>query len=183
MKKLFILLAVLVIAGNVEAKIRVGVKGGLNFASLPDNTSEIFESRTGWHAGVMLNVGLPLGLSLQPELLYSSKGANMKTGIPSEPTKSTSFDYAEVAVDVQWGIGLPLVRPFVSLTPYIGYAIGSDFPMTQVNNWDGGIGVGIGADVWKLQVSLKYCWGFGKVSDLTFDSTNRNVMLSLGFFL
>ena len=182
MKKLFILLAVLVIAGNAEAKIRVGLKGGLNFSSLSFSSSvlETYESRTGWHAGAMLNIGLPLGLSLQPELLYSSKGVNeVIAGVSS----SKSFDYAELAVDLQWGISLPLVRPFVSLTPYVGYAIGSDYPMSEVKNWDAGIGVGAGVDIWKLQVSLKYCWGFGKVSDLTSISTNRNIMLSLGFFL
>ena len=182
MKKLFILLAVLVLAGNAEAKIRVGVKGGLNFSSLSlsSSVSSIYENRTGWHAGAMLNIGLPLGLSLQPELLYSSKGANV---VIAGVSSSKSFDYIEIPVDLQWGIKLPLVRPFVSLTPYISYAIGSDFPMSKVNNWDGGIGLGAGVDIWKLQVSLKYCWGFGKVSDLTFNSTNRNIMLSLGFFL
>ena len=76
MKKLLILLTVLVVAGSAEAKIRVGLKGGLNFASFPESVVHVFDNRTGWHIGGMMNISFPFGLTLQPELLYSVKGTN-----------------------------------------------------------------------------------------------------------
>jgi len=186
MKKLLILLAVMAITTNIDAKIRFGAKGGFNFASLSGAdfsnslSGSYFSNRTGWHAGAVLNIGLPLGIAIQPELLYNSKGAD-----------ENAIGYIEIPVDLQWGIKLPMVRPYVSLTPYISYAVNSSLPIERLQNWDGGIGVGVGLDFWKLQVSLKYFWGFGNVlnymsSDVEFDLPsvqNRNLMLSLGFFL
>lgn len=182
MKKIFIVLAILAIATTADAKIRLGVKGGLNFASLSFNQqslNDLIGSRTGWHAGVMMNVGLPLGLSLQPEILYSSKG--MENG---------TIGYVEVPVDLQWGFKIAMFRPYVSLTPYVSYKTNSSDSFTDLNSWDGGIGLGAGVDVWKLQVSVKYMWGLGKVMDITpsqltsdLTAKNRNIMLSLGFFL
>jgi hypothetical protein len=177
----------LLIVGNVEAKIRVGLKGGFNFASLSaDNIS--FDNRTGWHAGAMMNIGLPFGLSIQPELLYNSRGANLNI-TPSDiwpaivvPTDA-SISYIEIPVDLQWGIKLPLLRPYLSLTPYASYMISSDVSMDNIKNWDAGIGLGAGIDVWKLQLSVKYLWGFGNLSESPYSIKNRNVMLSLGIFL
>lgn len=200
MKRILVLLTVLAIAANVDAKVRVGIKGGANFATFSKSKFYDFSHRTGWHAGVMMNVGLPFGLTIQPELLYSSKGV---TRIPIPPTvrpldyilgfgtplTKLSVNYIEIPIDLQWGIKLPLVRPYLSLTPYASYMTNSSFAMKDVNKWDGGVGVGAGVDVWKFQLAIKYFWGFDKVSDLylydsfSFSPKNRNIMLSLGVFL
>jgi len=189
MKKTIILLAILVMAGNVDAKIRVGLKGGLNFSSL-SITNLSFENRTGWHIGGALNIGLPFGITLQPELLYNSKGANGALSVESGShiivkDKNTSIGYIEVPVDLQWGLKLPLLRPYISLTPYMSYALNSGISMGDIRKWDGGIGLGAGIDIWKLQVSVRYFWGFGKVSNISGSPSvqNRNVMLSFGVFL
>ena len=191
MKKIFILLAVMVVAGNMEAKVRVGVKGGLNFSSFSADYIS-FSNRTGWHAGAMMNTSFPFGLTLQPELLYSSKGANFDQYISSflpggcvVSSPSPVINYIEMPVDLQWGIKLPLLRPYLSLTPYASYAINSDPSIDDIKKWDSGIGVGAGIDIWKLQLSVKYFWGFGNVTE-SFGSPsvqNRNIMVSLGIFL
>ena len=184
MKKFILILAVLAVATTADAKIRLGVKGGLNFAKLSysgdQSLAGTINNRTGWHIGGMMNVGLPLGFSLQPELLYSSKGADGAT-----------IGYVEIPVDVQWGITLPFVRPYVSVTPYVSYKTNNSEKLTNLNSWDGGIGVGAGVDVWKLQVAVKYMWGLGKAVDAvsnipngsSFSAKNRNIMVSVGFFL
>jgi len=181
MKRTLILLAILVMAGSAEAKIRVGLKGGMNFANLSTNVSPEGGStapdshiRTGWHAGAMMNIGLPVGLTIQPELLYSSKGA-----------KGTSVGYIEIPVDLQWGIKLPLLRPYLTLTPYASYAVNNNISGADINKWDGGVGAGVGVDIWKFQVSVKYFFGFSNVAKHSGDSStqNRNLMFSLGIFL
>jgi len=199
MKRTLILLVILVMAGSAEAKIRVGLKGGMNFASLTGSPRYNFSNRTGWHVGAMMNISFPFGLTLQPELLYNSKGSNWNSKgtieeyfeVPLDPQllskkRSFSVGYIELPIDLQWGIKLPLLRPYLSLTPYVGYAVNSGGVLRRhINEWDGGVGIGAGVDIWKLQVSVKYFFGFGKVSELFRDSSmqNRNLMFSLGIFL
>ncbi|MDR0295217.1 MAG: PorT family protein [Prevotellaceae bacterium] len=191
MKKTFILLVALIMAGNAEAKIRVGLKGGVDFASFADSPHYDFNNRTGWHIGGMMNIRFPFGLTLQPELLYNAKGTNWEykgpTIDPHPPLSRAnhSIGYIELPIDLQWGVKLPLLRPYLSLTPYVGYAVNNGTPMVDINKWDGGVGVGAGVDIWKLQVSVKYFWGFGEVSKYFVDGPvkNRNLMLSLGLFL
>jgi hypothetical protein len=99
--------------------------------------------------------------------------------------RNTSIGYIEIPVDLQWGIKLPLLRPYISLTPYASYAVNSDVSMSDIKKWDAGVGIGAGVDVWKFQLSVKYFWGFGKISNLHNSPPvqNRNLMLSFGIFL
>ncbi|MEQ9659700.1 outer membrane beta-barrel protein, partial [Fulvivirga sp.] len=73
MKKTFFLLIVLVGLGyNASSQVSGGIKGGLNFANIDSDIDP--DGKTGYHAGVYLKVGFA-GISLQPEVLYSVKGA------------------------------------------------------------------------------------------------------------
>jgi len=186
-KTLLLLLATIVLTGTTDAKIRMGLKGGLNFASFSTKSLN-FDNRTGWHAGLMMNIGLPLGLSLQPELLYSAKGVNNAAIAmnPDSPMDMT-MGYIEIPVELQWGIKLPLIRPYISLAPYLSYAVNDNISVMTLKKWDKGIGIGAGVDIWKLQVSVKYVWGFGELNSQRNSgdpsAKNRNVMLSVGLFL
>jgi hypothetical protein len=186
MKKLIVLLSVLIVAISADAQIKLGIKGGLNLNDMAftKNTSlnDIAKNRTGWHFGMAMKVWLPFGLTLQPELLYSTKGATFND-------EKLVLNYLEIPVALQWGINLGAVRPFVMVAPYVSYLIDSKSPIDNLKNWDGGIGIGFGADLWKLQVSFKYSWGLGSVSNVSVDNVsqetlkNRNIILSVGFFL
>jgi len=78
MKRILIVIAALLALCSVQsaAQVRWGFTGGMNF-----NTSKFSEvdvqARTGWNAGLTCLVDLPLGLSLQPSLVYSQKNANV----------------------------------------------------------------------------------------------------------
>ncbi|MDX1628037.1 MAG: porin family protein [Fulvivirga sp.] len=77
MKKIT-LLVVLVFSAAVfaQAQIALGVKGGLNFANISvEDALEDPDSRTGFHFGAFAEVELG-GVHLQPELLFSTKGAD-----------------------------------------------------------------------------------------------------------
>jgi hypothetical protein len=73
MKKILLFTMVFVGAYSfANAQVSGGIKGGLNFANV--NTDGDPDGKTGYHVGAFLNIGLG-GISLQPEFLYSVKGA------------------------------------------------------------------------------------------------------------
>jgi hypothetical protein len=78
------------------------------------------------------------------------------------------LDYINLPVNLQFGIDLVLLRPFVVVSPYISYAIQKgatleNQPWDDINRFDYGVGLGVGLDIWKLQVMGKYNWGLGKL--------------------
>lgn len=170
MKRFFtIVFAALFLCGlTVSAQPKWGVTAGLNF-----NTSKFSDidvkARTGWSVGATCLVDLPLGFSVQPSLLYHQKGANITDRV------SQTMGYLELPVSVQWGPDLLIFRPFIDVTPYIGYALASDAKMSlpglnlDWNTWEGkkrfeyGLGIGAGVNVWKLQVIARYNWNFGSL--------------------
>lgn len=72
MKKILII-AALVACGNLaSAQISGGIKGGVNFANIDVDGDP--DGKTGYHVGVFASFGAA-GIFIQPELLYSAKGA------------------------------------------------------------------------------------------------------------
>ncbi|MDG2432628.1 porin family protein [Flavobacterium sp.] len=89
MKKVILLaLALIALSPNVEAQsVRLGIKGGINYANqngtnITVNSSNYdSEAITSYHAGLVAEVKLTQGFAIQPELLYSTQGANYKDGV------------------------------------------------------------------------------------------------------
>lgn len=162
-------LAVLLLAGlSASAQVKWGVTAGLNF-----NTSKFTEvdvkAKTGWSVGGTCLLDLPLGFSVQPSLMYHHKGANLTNEI------SQTMGYLELPVSVQWGPDLLIFRPFVDVTPYLGYALANKFSASVAgldvarSSWKNkerfeyGLGLGAGVNVWKLQFIARYNWNFGSL--------------------
>ena len=172
MKRLFVLIAVLAIAVTANAQSGFGIKGGLNFDSMSDIKTNNYEStidgRTGFHVGILYKIKLPAGLALQPELLYTSKKSKIETN--TNTSYNASLQYLQLPVNIQWGIDLVILRPFIQVSPYIGYAIAKgnkfkDFDWGNFNKFEYGIGLGAGVEIWRFQVSGRYCWDLGKIGD------------------
>lgn len=166
---LTVVLAALMLTGiSASAQAKWGVTAGLNF-----NTSKFTEvdvkARTGWSVGGTCLVDLPLGFSVQPSLLYHQKGANITNEL------SQSMGFLELPVSVQWGPDLLVFRPFLDVTPYVGYALSNKFSASVAGivlsdeGWKGkerfeyGLGLGAGVNVWKLQFIARYNWNFGSL--------------------
>lgn len=166
---LTVVLAALMLTGiSASAQAKWGVTAGLNF-----NTSKFSEvdvkARTGWSVGGTCLVDLPLGFSVQPSLLYHQKGANITNEL------SQSMGFLELPVSVQWGPDLLIFRPFLDVTPYVGYALSNKFSASVAGidlsdeGWKGkerfeyGLGLGAGVNVWKLQFIARYNWNFGSL--------------------
>ena len=200
MKRLSIFLAVLlfIAAGNTVSAQSVIIKGGLNYSNV-DLEGKNFDDKdgSGWHFGAAYQTGSVLGFSLQPELLYSVQGVNIFDNQMEIQKKSS---YLVLPVNIQWGIDLIVAKPFLMVTPKVAYNLKNwankettNSLLTQFinekTNLEFGIGVGAGLNVWKLQVTVKYEWNFGKVSSLEeyldnaqeVDKSIGNLQISVGF--
>lgn len=211
-KYLVIMLAsVMMMAGALSsvAQSRYGVIGGMTFS-----TSKFKEinraSMTQWHAGLTYKLDLPLGFSVQPSLVYHVKGAKLNVPQAGDPGQVSDFNirmgFVELPVSLQWGPDLLVFRPFLDVTPYIGYALNNQLSgaglSSQTNSWTGlnrfeyGLGVGIGLELWRFQVIGRYNWSFGSLADAAEDmqggfgpyvrqafsaSNFRGITLSLAF--
>lgn len=172
MKKILVLVAVLAIAFAANAQSGFGIKAGLNFNSMSDiktnNYQSTIDGKTGYHVGILYKMKLPLGLAIQPELLYTSKKSKIETATNGQ--FNASLQYLQLPVNIQWGVDLVMFRPFVQVSPYIGYAVAKgskfkDFEWSNFNKFEYGIGLGAGLEIWKFQFSGRYCWDLGKVGD------------------
>lgn len=85
--KRIILVAVVLLAASVDMQaqlIKFGFKGGLNYANQSGTDITVNsgnydkEAITSYHAGVVAELKLTDGFSIQPELLYSTQGATYK---------------------------------------------------------------------------------------------------------
>lgn len=104
-KKLVFLAAIAVMSVTaVKAQeIRLGVKGGVNFATFSgDNLGDV-KSRTGFHLGGLVEIPVTERFSVQPEILYSAQGAEYRTSGTDllgsyEDKRTEKLDYISVPV-------------------------------------------------------------------------------------
>jgi len=95
---------------SMDTKPRVGIKGGVNLASLEiDDDTPVTNfntnSKTSFHVGIYGNIPLGTGMfRLQPELLYVGQGSKV-TGTPLSGNQGTTQSY-EVDMDY---IAVPLM--------------------------------------------------------------------------
>ena len=163
----------LVGASEISAQ-KYGVIGGATFTSMQNIEKS---AKTGFNIGATAQLRLPLGFSVQPSLIYNSKAAQVGGDALSA---SMNVGYLELPVSVQWGPDLLLFRPFLDVTPFVGYAVNSTVRSEVLsvekvikNEWDSfnmhrfayGIGVGGGIEVWRFQFICRYNWNLGPLFD------------------
>ncbi len=170
---------------GVSAQSRFGVVGGITFSNA-EKQSLNRSTMNKYHIGVTYQFKFPFGLSIQPALQYHVKGAKLGDVVSSEfvNTCDLTVGYLELPVSVQWGPDLLLFRPFLDISPYIGYALNNRMDVYVAENssvpginasyrniWSGadlrrleyGVGVGIGLEIWKFQLIGRYNWNFGSL--------------------
>ncbi|MBR5735451.1 MAG: PorT family protein [Bacteroidales bacterium] len=183
MKRLMISLAALIVSAacfNAGAEGFL-VKGGFSYTHL-DLTQSVKDQAkalgadvrnySGFHAGIGYQTESFGGFTLQPEFMFlSRKGSNFGD------KSSWSMNYLELPVNVQWGIDLVALRPFVQASPYVGYSIRNSIKAPEGNvkgflehvregakRFSYGLGIGGGVELMrKFQISAQYVWNFGQV--------------------
>ena len=169
-----------------QIEYNFGVIAGQNMATIKTKKGDSQDVLIGLMSGVAFRVVWPKGFAVQPEILYSQKGC-LFTG----SGLIYGMDYLEVPVKVMYRLHLAEIKPFVFAAPYGAYAfrlkpkgniISDDIYSDQINKIDAGIGAGAGFDIWKVQLSFKYSWGFAQVLNETFPIRNKVFTISAGIF-
>ena len=177
MKKPLLLLALAVgLASTAHAQsIKYGVKAGASLTNLTGGGSDETDYKVGFHAGLVANFAVNDIFSIQPELLYSQKGAKAQDdvlssgGLPANSSIKAKFNYIDIPVLAHINAG----GLFFELGPQIGFlaaahsvleANGQSFSMDvkdQVTSVDFGYAGGLGYQLPAGPgIGLRYNGGF-----------------------
>jgi hypothetical protein len=178
------LVLLLLCAGTAAAQITgQGVRGGVNISTLNTSDDESGES-ADWHvrgvAGGYLTWRMFSWLELQPEVLYSLKGAKVEEG---DVTAKALLDYLEVPILARISRGAPGTRRFYGVA---GIALGvllraktrADFGgateeidiKDDIETLDLGAVVGGGMEFGSLVIDARYTHGIRDIDKDTTDS-------------
>jgi len=152
-----------------------GIKGGINFSSLNGSDDGSFKSLTSFHIGILKEFILLDNLALQPELLYSTQGAQIKN---SDDNYKLNYLLVPVLAKIY------LNESFnIHAGPQFGLLLGETKNVTPVESksFDLGIAAGLEYELTNgISITGRYIWGQNSMADNA-DLKNSVIQLSLGF--
>lgn len=163
--------------------LKLGVKGALNFSSLKTDGQWLdSDAKAGFQLGVWGRVGAA-GFHVQPELYYAQKkaGYDKEDGSAGEAT----FKSLDLPVLLGTRIGLGPIGVRIQAGPVFSFAQDGKVSLGTITDTESykksstGIIGGIGADISKFTVDLRYEHGLNNISK---DSNHKQriSMWSLG---
>jgi hypothetical protein len=141
MKKIILSLAVLTgfaSAANAQTGVKYGIKGGFNGATFSGTDSKGSEYKAGFAAGVFANFGITDQVSIQPEVLFSQKGASVDNfqGVGANTLKST-LSYIDVPILARINTGQDGKGLFFEIGPQGSLAVSNrDFIQANGNKFN-----------------------------------------------
>ena len=195
MKKYLFLPALLLMSYYTycQAKVEVGLKGGLNLSSLNiDEPEANYKSATGYHFGAYGQVKIA-NLGIQPEILYSVRGTEV-----NYDNVKTDFQQDFVYMDIPVMLKLYLMAGVnLQVGPQFGVLISADGevydPETNTVSSidedsykaaDISAALGAGWDApFGLNFTARYILGMTDLTSASTDAKNRTFQLSVGFKL
>jgi hypothetical protein len=180
---------------------KFGIKGGVNLTNMYVKDVSDENMKVGFNAGFFAKLPVTRGFSIQPELLYTSKGA-----------KETYNNFIEGRGEYRFNLNyieLPVLAVFnvaknfnLHVGPYISYLAEAnikdlkdngtmdeitDLDADNFNRIDYGVAGGLGIDISNFTVGARYNYGFREIGksgslsgQLTKDSKNSAISLYIG---
>jgi hypothetical protein len=160
-------------AQDTNVTTEFGVKGGFNMSNLYNGDADDNNILYGFNAGVYATLPISDFVAIQPEILYTTKGAELKydNAFASGEAKF-KLNYIEVPLLVRVNI----TKNFnVQAGGYASYLVSSkvkgtgdvefeeDVDTDDLNKFDAGIAAGVGVDFNPISVGLRYNYGLTKV--------------------
>lgn len=186
-------------------KSAFGVKGGLNFTNFYKDDIDDRNGLVGFNAGLYGRFMITEGVAIQPELLYTTRGAEVTwSGFFQDSRSSVNLGYVQVPVLLSVNI-LPFLN--IHAGPYAGYLVNArarnkstsnffnfedEVNMDNYNRFDYGLSGGIGLDFAKFHVGARYDYGLATIgkersflgNNYTFpDAKNSAVQVYVAFDL
>lgn len=213
MKKLFLLTIALIGAASTFAQtITYGIKAGVNFSQISASVQNITASSnnlTGFHVGGVIDFGVSKSFSIQPGILYTTKGGS-STDVTSDGTGSganaskITLNYLEIPVNFLYHAPAGKGSVFIGGGPYVGIGLSGSAPLVDQNgqstgqkqsihfgstvddiaNPDYGINL-LGGYKFENNLTLSVGYGIG-LANLSNEDIgkihNRSLNFSIGFF-
>lgn len=167
--------------------LSLGVKGGVNFANVTFEKTDAAKAKWLPVAGVFVTLPPTLGISLQPEVLYSQKGASLGAG-----QASVILDYLEVPVLARRSMTVFGHRLYFAGGPSIALRLRARTRVVfddvteeidtsdDVSRFDVGVAAGGGVEFGSLVFDARYTFGLTDIDkDKAADAKSRNRVLSL----
>lgn len=166
MKKTIFLFAALTVAAifmstkSALAQAKYGPIAGLNLSNLSGDDVDSDGMLIGGHVGAFFNAGITDFLMIEPQLLFSMKGAQGKSD-------DTKMNWIEVPVWVRYEMESGLN---FNAGPYIGFLLSADAGDVDVKDFykstDFGLGAGIGYQMNNgLGFNLNYSQGLSSIGE------------------
>lgn len=150
-----------------------GIKGGLNISNFIVNEEVAARNiKGGVHGGVFVKIPVTDFFAVQPEVLFTSKGAKYEVGTIDGEVR---LNYLEVPVLAVINIG-----PFnVHAGPYWSYLINTKYRYEQADNaivvedsqksffkdFEFGLAAGLGIEIDRVHVGARYNFGLSKIEE------------------
>ena len=180
MKK-FLFATVVTVLGLVNGKaqeIKLGVKGGLNFASVSGNYTANPETVTAFNFGVMSEIPLTKKFSFQPEVLFSGQGFSLNKSV-------LALNYLNIPLMGKYY----LTKGFsVEAGPQIGFLLSAKNESVNVkdsfHSLDYGVNFGVGYKLNNgLNFGVRYNAGLSDITKTdTYTNKNGVAQVSIGYF-
>lgn len=180
---------------------KLGIKGGVNLTNMYVNDVSDENMKVGLNAGIFAKLPVTRGFSIQPELLYSSKGAKetYNNFIEGKGEYRFNLNYIELPVLAVFNVA----KNFnIHAGPYVSYLAGvnikdmkddgtinniKDLNAENFNRVDYGVAGGLGIDISNFTLGARYSYGFREIGksgslsgELTKDSKNSAISLYIG---
>jgi hypothetical protein len=163
---------------------KFGVKGGVNFSNLYTDNADDENVLTGFNIGLYAKVPVTNSISVQPEIYYTGKGAEVVyNNAFASGTAKFKLNYIEVPVMLVANV----TKNFnVQVGPYAGYLISGkttnesgtynfqdNINTDDFNKIDAGVAAGLGLDLETVSFGVRYNYGLTKVGkERSYSGTN-----------
>jgi hypothetical protein len=190
MKKILLIgiLGLIYSAAQSQAKVAIGIKGGLNFANV--NTSSVgaaYNSRTGYHLGAFTLIKFSK-IGIQPEIVFSRQGSSISaTGTSAD----WQYDYLNIPVILKLytvaGINIQVGPQFGFLSSATQTLGGSTTDIkNNLKGSDISLAMGLGIDLpFGLLIDARYNLGLTDINNTAGLNAAKNqvIQVSAGFKL
>jgi hypothetical protein len=195
-KVLFFAIAIVTFSFANAQEVSYGLKAGLNYSnwSFSDSDFDGYDSRLSFHFGGVVELGLSDKFSVQPEILYSSVGAQMDlsdaaTRVASDDKFVYALDYLSIPVMAKYYVaeGFSLeVGPQIGvlLSAKAKYDGESEDIKDSFKSTDFSAGIGAGYKMENgLFINARYVLGLSNVLEDSGDEWGKNnaFQFSLGY--
>jgi hypothetical protein len=169
--------------------LSLGLKGGVSQGTLVGDDVSDADYRAGFSGGAYMKYDVNRAFSVQPELLFTMKGAETGVGEPSLAAGEYEFQYLEIPVLFKLNAPFDgILQPSVYAGPQLGFNLNGDLNDEEIDEeslqtaeFSGVVGGDLGLDLSDMNVGPlsrvvldgRYAFGLTNTFDVTGDPSIR----------